>query len=244
MASTPTTSHKLSFKKLKLSRLYKPDFLSLEEWQRELRKQFGREQRFQIANQGEHPVFSEFQVTNPQSKSAYRVVIRGRQPGDNFCTCGDFATNTLGTCKHIEFTLGWLENKRGGKKALDEGFQPSYSEVILHYGSRREVCFRPGSDCPKSLARLIGQYFGSDGLLSPGAYGKFDRFLADANAIEHELRCREDVLQFVAEQRDADRRRDVIRAAFTAQPSRNSSRFRCTITRRKERCSPLALAAA
>jgi superfamily II DNA or RNA helicase len=214
MASTPTTSRKPSFKKLKLSRLYKPDALSLEDWQRELRRQFGREQQFQIANKGEHPVFSEFEVANPQAKSAYRVVIRGRHPGDNFCTCGDFATNTLGTCKHIEFTLGWLENGRGGKKALDDGFQPPYSEVILHYGSRREVRFRPGSDCPKSLARLVAHYFGSDGSLLRGMSAKFDRFLAEANSIEHELRCREDVLQFVAEERDADRRRRVIEEAF------------------------------
>src|SRR5262245_2331133 len=214
MASTPTTSRKPSFKKLKLSRLYKPDSLSLEDWQRELRRQFGREQQFRIANKGEHAVFSEFEVANPQAKSAYRVVIRGRHPGDNFCTCGDFATNTLGTCKHIEFTLGWLENKRGGRKALDDGFQPPYSEVLLHYGSRREVRFRPGSDCPKSLARLVAQYFGSDGSLCPGMSAKFDRFLAEANNIEHELRGREDVLQFVAEERDADRRRSVIQEAF------------------------------
>ena len=214
MASTPTTSRKPSFKKLKLSRLVKPDALSLEEWQRELRKQFGREQQFKIANKGEHPFFSEFEVANPQAKSAYRVVIRGRQPGDNFCTCGDFATNSLGTCKHIEFTLGWLENKRGGKKALDDGFQPPYSEVILHYGSQREVKFRPGSDCPVSLARLVGKYFGPDSSLLPSAFARFDSFLADASRIDHELRCREDVLQFVAEMRDAERRRKIIDEAF------------------------------
>ena len=216
MASMPTqaTTKTASPKKLKISRLYKPDFLSLEDWQRELRRQFGRDQQFEIANQGEHPFFSEFQVANPQSKNAYRVLIRGKNPGDNFCTCGDFATNTLGTCKHIEFTLGWLENKRGGKKALEEGFQPPYSEVILHYGSRREVKFRPGSDCPVSLARLVGRYFGPDGALLPDAFGRFDAFLAQAGETEHELRCREDVLQFVAEMRDAEQRRQIIDEAF------------------------------
>jgi superfamily II DNA or RNA helicase len=211
---TPASTKTPSPKKFKLSRLYKPDSLSLEDWQRELRRQFGRAQQFQIANQGEHPVFSEFQVANPQSKNAYRVLIRGKNPGDNFCTCGDFATNTLGTCKHIEFTLGRLENKRGGKKALDDGFQPPYSEVILHYGSRREVKFRPGSDCPVSLARLVGKFFGPDGSLFPDAFARFDSFLAHANQIDHELRCREDVLQFVAEMRDAERRQKIIDEAF------------------------------
>src|SRR5262245_29369181 len=122
----------------KLSRLHKPEDMSLEAWQIELRRQFGREQGFRLKNLGEHPLFSEFEVTNPQSQNCYRVAIRGIQPGDNFCSCPDFATNTLGTCKHIEFTLATLERKRGGMSALRAGFQPHYSEVYLHYGARRE----------------------------------------------------------------------------------------------------------
>ncbi len=212
MAGMPTRSLKAASKKL--SRLHKPDFLSLEDWQVELRKQFGRDQKFDIENRGAHPIFSEFQVTNPESKNSYQVLIRGSKPGDNFCSCNDFATNTLGTCKHVEFTLGWLENKRGGKKALADGFQPPYSEVILHYGSRREVRFRPGSDCPKALASLVNQFFGLDSALLPESFGKFEQFLAQANQLDHEMRCRDDVLQFVAEIRDAERREAILREAF------------------------------
>ena len=107
----------------KLSRLYKPEDMSLENWQIELRRQFGRDQRYKIVNVGDHPFFSEFEVTNTQNKNSYRVAVRGRLPGDNFCSCPDFATNALGTCKHIEFTLGYLEHKRGGKTALRGGFE-------------------------------------------------------------------------------------------------------------------------
>src|ERR1700680_376970 len=85
-------------KKAKLSRLHKPEGMSLEDWQIELRKQFGREQKFSLKNLGDHPIFSEFQVLNPESKNSYRVGIRGMRPGENFCSCPDFATNTLGTC--------------------------------------------------------------------------------------------------------------------------------------------------
>ena len=82
-----------------LSRLHKPPDLSLEAWQRELRRQFGREQSFTLTNAGTEPVFSDFQVTNPRSGSTYRIAIRGPQPGDNYCSCPDFVTNALGTCK-------------------------------------------------------------------------------------------------------------------------------------------------
>src|SRR5262245_13493682 len=84
-------------KQPKLSRLQKPEEMSLETWQVELRRQFGRQQKFVFKNLGDHPVFSEFEVTNPQSKTTYRVPIRGGKVGDNVCSCADFATNTLGT---------------------------------------------------------------------------------------------------------------------------------------------------
>src|SRR5436189_5696772 len=92
-------------RKPKLSRQHKPAGMSLEDWQIELRRQFGREQPYRLTNLGARPVFSEFAVTNPQGGTTYRVTVRGGRPGDNHCTCPDFATNTLGTCKHIEFAL-------------------------------------------------------------------------------------------------------------------------------------------
>lgn len=42
----------------RLSRLHKPSDLSLEAWQIELRRQFGREQGFVLKNMGGEPVAS------------------------------------------------------------------------------------------------------------------------------------------------------------------------------------------
>ena len=198
----------------KLSRLKRPDGMSLEEWQRALRRQFGVEQRFQIENLGAEPVFSEFRVTNPESKNSYRVAIRGSDLGDNFCSCPDFATNTLGTCKHVEFTLASLARRRGGKAALKAGFQPDYSEVYLQYGAWREIRFRPARACPRELNKLTAEFFGADGKLLPEKYAVFDRFLSGARRLDHELRCYDDALVFLAEVRDAERRREQIERAF------------------------------
>jgi len=105
----------------KLSRSRPPEDMSAVEWQIRLRRQFGREQSFVLENIGEEQVFSDFFVTNPDSGSRYRVAIRGVMTGVNFCSCPDFATNGLGTCKHIEFTLARIEARRGGKTALKGG---------------------------------------------------------------------------------------------------------------------------
>jgi len=197
-----------------LSRLQRPEEMSLEAWQRALRRQFGREQPFLLKRAGGHPVFSEFEVTNPQTRNTYRVVIRGGEPGNNFCACADFATNTLGTCKHVEFTLARLEKKPGARKALARPFEPPFSEVYLQYGARREVRFRPRAGAPVELNRLAARYFGAGGELLPGAFAHFEQFLPAAARLDPDLRCYEDVLGFVAQVRDAERREQVLAEAF------------------------------
>ena len=61
-----------SNKEPKLSRTLAPADLSPVQWQRGLRRQFGREQAFGLENLTSEPFFSEFRVSNPASKSSYR----------------------------------------------------------------------------------------------------------------------------------------------------------------------------
>lgn len=186
----------------KLSRLRKPAEMSLEQWQIALRRQYAREQKLRVKNLGAEPIFSEFEVTNPQTRRTYRVAIRGRNLGDNYCSCPDFAVNTLGTCKHIEFTLAKLEARPGAKAAFEAGFQPEYSEVYLRYGAKREVMFRPGSRCPADLMAYARGFFDAEGRLKPEAFLRFETFLKKATGWGHELRCYEDTLGFIAQVRD------------------------------------------
>jgi superfamily II DNA or RNA helicase len=197
----------------RIPHLRKPEEMSLEEWQVALRRQFAREQKFRVKNLGAEPVFSEFHVTNPQSGKTYRVAIRGERLGDNYCSCPDFATNTLGTCKHVEFTLAKVRRQRGAKAALANGFQPPYSEVYLRYGAKREVIFGPGAACPAALKKLASEYFDAGGILRPEAYGQFHVFLKTAAGGGHEVRCYDDALAFIAQVRDrADLARRIAKA--------------------------------
>jgi hypothetical protein len=185
-------------KTAKISHLRKPEDMNLQQWQISLRKEFSGRQNFKLKNIGDEPVFSEFMLVNRQTKREYRVAIRGMNCGDNFCSCPDFAVNTLGTCKHIEFTLATLSRKPGGPKALAHGFSPAYSEVYVRYGAKREVAFKAGSECPAALRTLAVQYFGDDGILLPQSYLKFENFIKSARTINHDLRCYDDTLAFIA----------------------------------------------
>ncbi len=195
-------------KEQKLSRAHAPADISPIEWQRALRRQFGREQAFVLENIGAEPFFSEFRVSNPQSKSAYRVAIRGKLPGDNYCTCPDYATNELGACKHIEFVLAALEKKRGAKSAFARGYHPPFSELYLRNDAGRTIHFRPGMDCPPSVLEAADLLFDEacGWVLPQEKFGELERFVAAVAKSGHELRAYDDALDFVAGRRDAERR--------------------------------------
>lgn len=203
-------------KEPRLSRQRKPDELPVHEWQRGLRRQFGREQNFTLENLGADPVFSEFRVTNPVSDSRYRVAIRGTTPGENYCSCPDFATNDLGTCKHIEFTLARLEQQHGGKTALQRGFQPPYSELFLDYAGERRIRLRLGAHCPASIHKKAAALFMArqDWQLLPERFAELPAFLDTARTGGHELRCYDDAQAFIAESRDAQTRRRIIDTTY------------------------------
>lgn len=204
----PNSSRARVAKPPRLSRTQAPADMTPVEWQRALRRQFGREQAFLLDNLGSEPVFSEFRVGNPQSKSRYRVAIRGQQAGDNYCGCPDYATNELGTCKHIEFVLAQLEKKRGAKAAFKRGYQPPFSELYLRNDGGRSLHFRAGTDCPPAVAKAAGRIFDVAGgwRLPMERLGALDGFVAAVAKAGHELRFYDDARDLVAGLRDAERR--------------------------------------
>ena len=185
--------------------------MGLEEWQTRLRRQFAAGQQFQLENVGEHPIFSEFTLSNTATDRTYRIAIRGNKPGDNFCSCPDYRINNLGTCKHLEYSIAQLMKRRGAKSQFKRGFAQPYSEVYLRYGMKREVCFKAGENAPKRLLSQVAKFFDGSGVLREAWLLDFDRFLAELpQQSDHEVRCYDDVLSFIAEHQDAAHRRQVI----------------------------------
>src|SRR5258705_1417360 len=199
-------------KEPKLARTHAPLDLSLWDWQRGLRRQFGREQPFGLENLGTEPFFSEFRVSNPVSKSSYRVAIRGLGPGGNFCSCPDYATSELGTCKHLEFTLARLEKKRGARAAFARGYHPAFSELYLRNDGKRRVHFRAGTDCPPTVREAAAGLFDAEhnGMLPQERLGELEHFMTMVSKCGHEFRAYDDTLDFVAGRRDADRRASML----------------------------------
>jgi hypothetical protein len=70
--------------------------------------------------------FGDYQIRSASGKT-YRVALRGSGLFENFCSCPDFAVNTLGTCKHIEALL--IKVRRRGPAAERSGFKRSRASL-------------------------------------------------------------------------------------------------------------------
>jgi superfamily II DNA or RNA helicase len=200
----------------RLSRTRRPEALPVADWQAALRRQFGREQDFGLRNLGSEPVFSTFRVDNPESGTCYQVTVRGLEPGRNHCSCWDFATNHLGTCKHVEFTLARLQARRGGKAALARGHEPAHSEIRLDYRGARHVRLQLGTACPPGLRKKARQVFDptADWALPWAHVDEVSTLARAAQAAGHELRVGDDVWAFIAQMRDAEQRRETLAQAY------------------------------
>ncbi|MGH6876554.1 MAG: hypothetical protein ACREHV_04145 [Rhizomicrobium sp.] len=60
----------------KLSHTRRPGDMDVAQWQTRLRRQCGRAQAFRLENIGESAFCSEYQVTNPQNRTSYRVATQ------------------------------------------------------------------------------------------------------------------------------------------------------------------------
>jgi superfamily II DNA or RNA helicase len=208
----------------------RPDDLTLDLWQMGLRKQFGEENTFQVNNLGQSPVFSEFQVWNPETRNQYRVFIRTALPKKglplhnslmqvgNTCSCQDFKTNRLGLCKHISAVLHKISKQRGGKKALKEAHRPVMSSIYVDYRLGKQIRLYIGSRNEAALKKWHLKWFKPEGWLLERGYAEFETLLEEARKIQPDFECQSDALDLVAEQRERLRRHSVIKKKLSKGP--------------------------
>ncbi len=202
-------------KEKKIPYYRKPDDMSIDEWQSGLRKQYGIQQEFEIENVGDGPVFSDYNVYNPESGKTYKVAIRSKEKGLNFCSCPDFKVNNLGTCKHIENVIYRIKQKKKNVSLLDQGNIQFYSSVSLKYGAERKIYLRIGENNYDKIKDIASEFFDSDNFLKPTAFAKFELFLEKVNRLDPEFRCYPDAMDFIIDVRNQSMRKFLITEKFS-----------------------------
>lgn len=205
--STPKNT-KRKKKKQVISHIVKPEKMSLEEWQIKLRKQVTDIEHFNISCVDDDLFPGEYIVRNPEKNNEYKVVYRGANSEWNYCSCMDFKTSRLGTCKHIEAVKKWF----GGKKGVHVHRElPPYTSVYLSYRDERCVKIRIGSDNKEAYEQLAKDYFDENHVLKKTAYARIGSFLKQARQISDTFRCYKDAIDFIIDIREKAKRENIVK---------------------------------
>ena len=195
-------------KKQVISHIVKPEKMSLEEWQIKLRKQVTDIEHFNISCVDDDLFPGEYIVRNPEKNNEYKVVYRGANSEWNYCSCMDFKTSRLGTCKHIEAVKKWF----GGKKGVHVHRElPPYTSVYLSYRDERCVKIRIGSDNKEAYEQLAKDYFDENHVLKKSAYARIGSFLKQAHQISDTFRCYKDAIDFIIDIREKAKRENIVK---------------------------------
>lgn len=98
------------------------------------RAERARTEKMKIRSGDPQKPWTDYSVTSQLSGKTYRVSLRGFEPGDSFCSCPDYRTNTLGICKHV-MKVASVVKKKFPIERLRQRFRPSQIIVHLHYAA-------------------------------------------------------------------------------------------------------------
>jgi SNF2 family DNA or RNA helicase len=166
----------------------------LREEQIDIRRRRAAAEGLRVQNLGRNRVFSDYQVTNPTTGGQYRVSIRGFDVGDNSCTCPDFRTNTLGTCKHIEAVLAALRDEtppqlRRKKAAV------THPEVYLRYTEQLKIGLHLPPRYSDAMGDLADRFFDARGLWKGGDH--YDELIKVIDTVPEQVTVLSDAMEFM-----------------------------------------------
>lgn len=119
------------------------------------RRKRGKEETMIVRSVDNERPWTDYIVTSKQSGRSYRVALRGMDLSDSFCTCPDFRTNRLGTCKHI-INVQAKVKKRFPKKLIDKPYQRTRVSVAVDYRSQRGIRFHLPADPDPVIEEICG----------------------------------------------------------------------------------------
>lgn len=98
--------------------------------------------------------WTDYAVTSMTSGKTYRVSLRGLEPGESFCSCPDFRTNTLGTCKHLMKVIKTVKRKFF-EGQLNKSYRYKHIEIMLKYGHEIELIVRGPKAFPEAIEPIV-----------------------------------------------------------------------------------------
>ena len=167
----------------------------LVEEQIQARQQRAKEAIKRILSRPKDKPFGDYQVLSTSGEE-YRLAMRGPGLFDNYCSCPDFARNTLGTCKHIESILGRLRGRYRSQLARKR-YERDRASISLLYGESLDVQLTLPDNPDPALQAVAAEHFDKSGLLLREKYTQFATVLGEIRGADGAAVVYSDVLEHV-----------------------------------------------
>ncbi len=118
------------------------------------REERAREETMRLTSGNPEEIWTDYTVTSASSGKSYRVALRGWERGESYCSCPDFRKNTLGTCKHILYSLERVRRRFPASKR-NTPYRRRGISVHLDYGEDLELRLRAPEELDGSVRDII-----------------------------------------------------------------------------------------
>ena len=117
------------------------------------RQERAKKERMKLRSTDSDTPWTDYVITNPESGKSYRLAVRGLERGQSYCSCPDFRTNTLGTCKHLLHAIDKLQ-KRFSKADLGKPYRSKQLALHLRYGEQIELWLERPSRLSDDVSKI------------------------------------------------------------------------------------------
>jgi hypothetical protein len=118
------------------------------------REERARTEKMKVEPADSSRPWTDYTVLSRLSGKSYRVALRGLEVGDSFCSCPDFRTNTLGTCKHILHVLMKIK-RRFTSRELNRPYRRKHLGLHLRYDHDVTLRLLVPDKLDEAVARVI-----------------------------------------------------------------------------------------
>lgn len=183
--------------KAKLSNVLKPKNMTLQEWQIKLRKNAAESEGLAPSADCDEHLGRCYRVVNPATRASYELYYYGKGHPLNRCSCMDFKTSRLCTCKHLEAVELSVSSRGGSVRPV------RYPEemTLLYVDYSREPRFALYFGNPsRKLKALASGLFDKDNRLSADSPNltSLNDFIAAARSCDECFEVTEDAAELLA----------------------------------------------
>jgi superfamily II DNA or RNA helicase len=189
----------------------------IAEEERKIRHRRGSRRGFRVAPVKVRGLLGRYRV-HSDTGAAYLVEMRSISEAMNTCTCQDFLTNMLGTCKHIEAVRAALHKRSPRAWANELRTWRRRAQVYVDYMDTPRVRISQPERAGQALKDFARRFFDQGGVLLGDPAVEVERLQAAAQEIPH-LVVHADVVDHaerVREERRVEARQAEVEALLAA----------------------------